>query len=218
MRIILLGAPGSGKGTQGKLLSEQYNIPNISTGDILRENLKNETELGNKAKLFMVKGELVPDDIIIEIVKERLFDKDCNNGYILDGFPRTALQAKALDEYLDSNNSDIQYVISLDVDDRQVVDRITNRRVCRNCGNDFNMKTNKPPNDLICTKCGGEIWQRPDDEEATIRNRLKVYEEKTKPLKEYFNKKNILTSFVANGTINEIQSKIREFLTINDSN
>ncbi|MBN2009140.1 adenylate kinase [candidate division KSB1 bacterium] len=218
MRLILLGAPGSGKGTQGGLLSNYYMIPNISTGDILRENLKNETELGKQAKQFMDKGELVPDDVIISIVKQRLLEADCDNGFILDGFPRTVPQAQALDAYLKSQNREIQHVVSLEVEEEPIVARITSRRLCRNCGKDYNMVTNPPPADMKCTVCGGEIWQRPDDTEETVRNRLKVYAEKTQPLKDHYAQQGVLKSFAGEGTIDTIQQRIREYLSSDDSN
>ncbi len=218
MRIILLGAPGSGKGTQGGLLSTYFHIPAISTGDILRENLKNETPLGMEAKKYMEKGELVPDSVIIEIVKQRLEDSDCDNGFILDGFPRTVPQAEALDQLLEDQGRPIQHVISLEVNEEAIVARITSRRTCRNCGKDYNTITNPPPADMKCTVCGGEIWQRPDDSEETVRNRLKVYVEKTQPLIEYYRQKGLLKAFLGQGSIDDIQQQIRIYLESNDSN
>ncbi len=213
MRLIMLGAPGSGKGTQGGMLSDNFGIPNISTGDILRQNLKNETDLGKQAKTYMDKGDLVPDELMIEIVKQRLQVNDCAKGFILDGFPRTVPQAEALDVVLKQQDRTIQHVISLEVEEEPIVARITSRRVCKNCGKDYNMITNSPPADNICTACGGEIWQRLDDTEETVRNRLKVYAEKTQPLKDYYEQQGLLKSFVGEGTIDNIQQRIREYLS-----
>jgi len=210
MRLILLGAPGTGKGTQGQLLAKHYGIPNISTGDILRQDVANETELGVKAKQFMNAGELVPDDIMIGIIKQRLEQKDCTEGFILDGFPRTVPQAIALDDYLIANNKSIQFVIVLEVDYGKIVKRLSSRRVCRSCGKDYNIISSPPPDDNKCTKCGGEIWQRPDDNETTIMNRVQVYENKTHPLKSYYEKKGILKIIDGNDSIKNIQNSIRE--------
>jgi len=212
MKLIMLGAPGVGKGTQGKLLSAHYNIPNISTGDILRTAIEQGTELGTKAKNYMNKGELVPDDVMIGLIKQRLQEDDCETGFILDGFPRTVDQAIALDEYLENVNKPIDYIIALELAENKIVKRLTSRRVCRNCGKDYNIITNPPPAENKCIVCGDEIIQRSDDTEETVLTRLKVYDEKTKPLKTYFQEKGKLKIFQADGSIEDIQIIIKSFL------
>ncbi len=213
MKLILLGAPGTGKGTQGNIIALKLNIPKISTGDILRDALKKKTALGMQAQQYMVKGELVPDEIIIGIVKERLEEKDCENGFILDGFPRTVPQAIALDTYLESNDQKIDTVVALEVEQDKLVKRLTSRRVCKNCGKDYNVITNPPPADMKCIECGGEIVQRADDNKQTVVNRLKVYEEKTFPLKKYYKRKGNLKIIDGDGTIKDIQRNIQEYLS-----
>lgn len=212
MQIIMLGAPGTGKGTQGKLLSEYYHIPNISTGDILRTAIEQQTDLGKKALAFMDKGELVPDDVMIGLIESRLTDHDCSNGCILDGFPRTVQQAIALDDHLKELGKAIDIVIALKVPEKEIISRLTSRRVCRTCGKDYNMATNPPPKDKICSKCGGSIVQRADDTTEIVKKRLTVYDEKTMPLKTYYQEQKKLKNFEATGTIAEIQSQIRQFL------
>ena len=212
MQLIMLGAPGVGKGTQGKLLSAHYGIPNISTGDILRQAIKQGSGLGVRAKSYMDRGELVPDDVMIDLIKQRLLEKDCNKGFILDGFPRTVQQAAALDDYLKNISKAIEYVIALDLAENKIVERLTSRRLCRSCGRDYNVITNPPPADQKCVECGGEIIQRSDDTEETVLNRLQVYQEKTKPLKAYFQKEGKLKIFQADGSIAAIQNDIRMFL------
>jgi len=214
MQLIMLGAPGVGKGTQGKLLSAHYKIPNISTGDILREAIGRGSSLGARAKSYMDKGELVPDDLMIDLIKERIQPADCNTGFILDGYPRTAQQAVALDEYLKQIGQPIDYIIALELAEAEIITRLTSRRICRSCGKDYNVITNPPPADNICVDCQGEIIQRSDDSVATVSQRLKVYEEKTKPLKAYFQQKGRLKIFQANGTIEAIQNTIRSFLDV----
>jgi len=212
MQLIMLGAPGTGKGTQGKLLSERYKIPNISTGDILRTAIEKRTDLGNKARTVMEKGELVPDDVMIGLIQQRLTEADCQNGFILDGFPRTVTQAAALDAYLEKLKKPINAVIALEVPEHEIIARLTSRRVCRNCGKDYNVITNPAPSGNKCEVCQGDIIQRADDTEETVKRRLKVYDEKTMPLQRYFTKRGKLTIFEATGTIAEIQSRIRYFL------
>jgi len=216
MQLIMLGAPGVGKGTQGKLLSVHYNIPNISTGDILRGAIERGTDLGTTAKSFMDKGELVPDEVMIGLIKQRLQEDDCKNGFILDGFPRTVEQAKALDEYLEQIEKPVNHAIALELSKAKIVERLTSRRLCRNCSKDFNIITNPPPAGNRCDVCGGEIIQRSDDTEHTVLNRLAVYEEKTKPLKAYFEKKSILVIFEADGSVQKIQNTIKSFLDSRD--
>ncbi|MFN3135678.1 MAG: adenylate kinase [Candidatus Kryptonium sp.] len=208
MRLIIFGPPGVGKGTQAQILSQKLNIPHISTGDILREALKNQTELGLKAKSFMDKGELVPDDVMIGIIKEVLSSEKCKNGFILDGFPRTIAQAEALDKIFEELNIKLDYVISLEVDDDEIIKRLTNRRVCKNCGAVFNLLIDKIPEDNKCPRCGGELYQRSDDNPEVIKNRLKVYRESTQILLEYYAKKGILKSINGVGEISEVAEKI----------
>ncbi len=192
MRIVLLGAPGVGKGTQGIRIAEHYGIPQISTGDILRIALREGTRLGKKAKSFMDKGELVPDDIIIDLMRDRLCESDCRDGFILDGFPRSIPQAEALDKIFEEMNLPLDAVVNINVDEEEIVKRLNSRRICRNCGEDYNSITNPPPGSMDCTKCGGEIYQRDDDKEETIRNRLAVYKNETEPLISYFANKNLV--------------------------
>jgi len=203
MRMIFLGAPGTGKGTQASVLAGKYSIPQISTGDILRKAVQDDTELGRKAKAVMEAGELVPDDVIINLVNERLSQSDCRRGYILDGFPRTLAQAESLDQL-----QAIDAVIYLDVDNRVIIDRLTTRRVCRGCGKLYNVATDPPPASGRCDVCGGEIYQRDDDSEETVRNRLDVYYEKTAPLKSYYQDRGVLHIIDGNRPIEEVRADI----------
>jgi len=192
LNIVLLGPPGAGKGTQGVVLSKNYNIPHISTGDILREAVKAGTPMGRKAKNFMDKGELVPDDVVVGIVVDRLGQGDTKKGYILDGFPRTLQQAEALDAALKKIGSVIDMALYFEIPENIAIERLTGRRVCKSCGANFHIKNIPPKKEGICDKCGGELFQRPDDKLETVRNRLKVYELQTRPLIEYYTKKGIL--------------------------
>ncbi len=182
MKLILLGAPGAGKGTQAEIISEKYNIPTISTGNIIRAALKNGTEMGLKAKSFIEAGNLVPDDVVIGIIKERLAESDCENGYILDGFPRTIPQAEALDQM----GFDIDVALSIEVADEEIVKRMSGRRVCEKCGASYHTEYKKPQTDGKCNFCDGDLVIRKDDEPETVKNRLEVYHEQTEPLKEYY--------------------------------
>ena len=182
MNLILLGGPGAGKGTQAKLIVEEYKIPQISTGDMLREAVKQGTELGKKAKEYMDKGELVPDEIVIGIVRDRLKQPDCEKGFILDGFPRTIAQAEALDKMLDEIGKKIDAVINIYVPEEEIVKRIVNRRTCKKCGAIYHLIYSPPKESNKCDKCGGELYQRDDDKEETVRERLRVYKQQTEPL------------------------------------
>jgi len=184
MNLILLGAPGAGKGTQAEKICEKLNIPAISTGNIIREALANGTEMGLKAKEFINAGQLVPDEVVIGIIKERLQEDDCKNGFILDGFPRTIPQAEALDEM----GIVIDRVIDIEVADETVVKRMSGRRVCGKCGASYHLEYKRPVNDGVCDSCGGELIQRKDDHPDTVLDRLKVYHEQTEPLKDYYEK------------------------------
>ncbi len=182
MKLILLGAPGAGKGTQAEVISEKYNIPTISTGNIIRAALKNGTEMGLKAKSFIEAGALVPDEVVIGIIKERLAESDCENGYILDGFPRTIPQAEALD----AMGFDIDLALSIEVKDEEIVKRMSGRRVCEKCGASYHIEFKKPNVDGKCNFCDGNLVIRKDDEPETVLNRLEIYHEQTEPLKEYY--------------------------------
>ena len=188
MKLILLGAPGAGKGTQAEVISEKLSIPAVSTGNIIREALANGTEMGLKAKSFIDAGQLVPDDVVIGIIKERLAKDDCANGFILDGFPRTIPQAEALD----TMGVIIDRVISIEVEDERIVRRMSGRRVCKACGSSYHLEYKKPAQDGVCNACGGELVQRKDDHPDTVLDRLHVYHEQTEPLKDYYEKKGIL--------------------------
>jgi len=201
MRLILLGPPGVGKGTQARKLAEKYCIPQISTGDMLRDAFQKGHELGLKARSYMDTGKLVPDDVVIGIVEERLRMNDCESGWILDGFPRTIQQAGALDVMLKNNKSDIDHVLSLEVREDEVVKRISGRRSCESCQNTFNIYFSVPKMDGVCDSCGGRLIQRSDDKEETVRERMRVYRENTEPLIRYYQDRGILKSVNANGGI-----------------
>ena len=186
LRTILLGPPGAGKGTQAVRIVEKYNIPHISTGDIFRENIKNGTELGKKAQEYMNKGELVPDDLVIEIATTRLLEDDCKNGFLLDGFPRTVYQAEKLDEFLAAHGSKIDKVLDIAVEKEELITRLTGRRVCKACGASYHVVNIPPKTEGICDRCGGELMQRADDNLETVTNRIDVYEAQTKPLVDYY--------------------------------
>lgn len=194
MKIIMLGAPGAGKGTQAKKLAAKYDIPHISTGDIFRANIKNGTELGKKAKVYMDQGLLVPDELVVDLVVDRFKEADCVNGYVLDGFPRTIPQAKALDEALAKNEDAVEFAIDVDVPDENIISRMAGRRACVNCGGTYHLVTIPPKQEGICDVCGGELILREDDKPETVEKRLKVYHEQTQPLIEYYQGKNILKS------------------------
>lgn len=193
MTLVLLGAPGVGKGTQAKLLSEGLAIPHISTGDILREEIKNNTELGKKAKSYLESGELVPDSIVNQLVEKRIKEPDTVKGFVLDGFPRNLEQASILDGILTRNERTIDLVIYLTASQRIILERLTGRRVCRQCGANFHVKNMPPKKEGVCDSCSGELYQRPDDNAATIENRLNVYLGKTKPIISYYEKQGKLT-------------------------
>lgn len=192
MRLVLLGPPGSGKGTQAKFIVEKYGILHISTGDIFRKNIKEETPLGVKAKAFIDKGQLVPDELTIELVEDRLKQDDCKNGFMLDGFPRTVAQAEALTKALDASGVSLDHVININVSSDKLIDRLTGRRVCLNCGGSFHTEFNPPKKDGVCDYCSKEIIQRADDNVETVSSRLEVYEAQTKPLIEYYEKKGLI--------------------------
>lgn len=208
MNLILLGPPGAGKGTQAKLLSKKYDIPQISTGDILRTAIKDQTPMGLRAKSFMDSGALVSDEVVVGIVEERLTQADCNKGFILDGFPRTVVQADALKKTLQALGKGIDHVISIVVDENDILERITGRRTCRNCGKGFHLRFDPPKVAGICDECGGELYQRDDDSEITIRKRLDVYAAQTAPLVAYYGNEALLRTVSGTGSIDDIQQKM----------
>ena len=209
MRLVLLGAPGAGKGTQAKKIIEKNAVPQISTGDLLRAAVAAGTELGKAAKAVMDKGELVPDSVVLGMVEERLKQDDCKSGYILDGFPRNTKQAEALDAMLGKLNMSLTAALSVDVPLENLMKRLTGRRTCKSCGQMYNVYFNAPKKDGACDKCGGELFQRDDDKEETIKKRLDVYTAQTAPLIDYYGKKNILKSVDGGtGTIDEIFVKV----------
>ncbi len=208
MNIVFLGPPGAGKGTQAKKIVEKYNIPQISTGDMFREHLSKGTELGQKAKEYMDKGQLVPDEIVLGMVEERLKQPDCDKGFILDGFPRTVPQAEALDQLLEKMGKKIDYAIAIDVPDEELIKRLTGRRTCKNCGMMYHIMFKPPKEEGKCDKCGGELYQRADDNEETVRNRLRVYHEQTEPIIQFYEKKGVLYRIDGIGSIDEIFERI----------
>jgi len=214
VNIIMLGPPGAGKGTQAKMLVDRLGIPQVSTGDMLREAVKKGTDLGKKAKEYMDAGKLVPDEVVIGIVKERLAQSDCGNGFILDGFPRTIPQAQALDEALKGLGKKIDHVVNVAVPAEELVTRLTGRRTCRQCGSMFHVVFNPPKKEGVCDKCGGELYQRDDDKEETIRQRLKVYEDQTSPLIDYYGRKGVLHDIDGRGSIDEIFQDILKVLGV----
>lgn len=207
MRVVLVGAPGAGKGTQAKFLAEHYDIPQISTGDIFRANIAAKTKLGTQAKVYMDAGELVPDDLTIEIVRDRLSRDDAATGFLLDGFPRTVRQAQALDDTLAELGTPLDLVLELQVDEAEVVRRLSGRRTCRNCGLVWHVEFDKPSQPGICDSCGGTLFQRDDDMPDTIRRRLEVYEEQTARLVDYYGEAGLLRSVVATGPVDEVTKR-----------
>lgn len=212
MRIIFFGAPGSGKGTQSKLIAAKYGIPQLSTGDMLRQAAKDGTEVGLLAKRAMDQGMLVSDEIIIGIIEERTKAEDCRKGYILDGFPRSLPQAKSLDETLIQNGQGLDHVIYLEIDPERVVERLTGRRVCSECGEEYHVSFKPPKNEGLCDKCEGALIQRDDDHEEKIRTRLAAYAETTEPLAEYYQNKGIIRRVKAEGEIPQITEAIEKWL------
>ncbi len=212
MKLVLLGAPGAGKGTIAHKMIEKYQIPQISTGDILRQAVKAGTPLGHEAKAYMDRGDLVPDDLIIGIVKERIQADDCQQGYIFDGFPRTVAQAEALDAVFTTLRTVLDGVINLDVPAEVVVKRLSGRRTCRSCGSLYHLTHNPPQRENVCNSCGGELYQRDDDNETTIRQRLAVYQKQTFPLIEYYGKQNLVKTIPGEGTPDEVFASICQIL------
>lgn len=208
MNLILLGPPGAGKGTQAKILTKRFAIPQISTGDILRSAVKDQTAMGRKAKSYMDSGVLVPDEVVVGIVEERLAKSDCASGFILDGFPRTVAQADALKQMLSGLGKFIEHVISIEVDKEELLGRITGRRTCRSCGKGYHVVFDPPKINDKCDDCSGELYQRDDDREETMRKRLSVYEEQTAPLIAYYAHESLLRTIKGIGSIEDIQHSI----------
>lgn len=208
MQIIMLGVPGAGKGAQAELIKEKFSIPAISTGEIIRDALKSGSDMGNKAQSFIKSGKLLPDDLVINIIKDRLDEDDCKNGFILDGFPRTIPQAEALEQM----GVIIDKVINIELPDQIVINRLSGRRICENCGATYNLLHKKPETTNTCDKCAGTLIQRKDDNEETIKERLKVYHNETEPLKEYYLKQNKMFTVDGDQEINKIAQDILECL------
>lgn len=207
-----MGPPGAGKGTQAEKLTEILNIPHISTGDMFRKAIKDQTDLGKQAKSFMDKGELVPDEVTVGIVKDRITEKDCRNGFLLDGFPRTVVQADALAKMLEDLGIKLDSVINVEVPYEELIGRLTGRRICRSCGATYHMIFNPPKDEGVCDKCGGELYQRDDDTEETAKNRLLVYEKQTAPLLEYYNNTGLLVNINGNQSMEEVLADILKVL------
>lgn len=213
MRLLLIGPPGGGKGTQAKFLIDHFSIPQISTGDMLRENVRNETSLGEEAGKFMNKGKLVPDSVILDMMKKRLAEQDCNNGYILDGFPRTIPQAEGLDILLKNLNQKLDHVMVMDVPDNLIITRLSNRRSCKKCGQVYNLLFEPPNNAGKCNNCNEELYLRSDDNPATIQQRLNVYHKQTEPVIKYFSDQGLTKIIDSKGTIDEIRLEILQIIS-----
>ncbi|MFY4777182.1 adenylate kinase [Metabacillus sp. RGM 3146] len=212
MNLVLMGLPGAGKGTQAERLVEEYKVPHISTGDMFRAAIKEETDLGLEAKSFMDKGELVPDEVTIGIVRERLGKNDCEKGFLLDGFPRTVAQAEALEGILADMNRRIDYVINIKVDQDILLERLTGRRICKNCGATYHLVFNPPAKEGVCDKCGGELYQREDDNEETVGKRLEVNLKQTKPLLDFYEEKGYLRNINGQQDIGQVFEDIKGLL------
>ena len=207
MRLILVGPPGAGKGTQAVHLAEHYKIPHISTGDIFRANIKGGTELGKLAQSYMDAGDLVPDSVTNSMIEDRLGQSDVGNGFLLDGYPRNVDQAVFLDGVLKAKSAPLDSVLELSIANDEIIKRLSGRRICRGCGASFHIHFEKPSKDGVCDKCGGELYQRQDDNEATIANRLNVYTEQTEPIIEYYKKAGLLKVISATGAVSEITTQ-----------
>ena len=210
MNIILIGPPGAGKGTQAKRMIDRLGVPQVSTGDMFRAAVKDGTPMGKKAKEYMDKGALVPDEVVIGVVAERFEKPDCKKGFILDGFLRTLDQAKALDGLLEKMGTSLDHVVVIEVPDDYLVERLTGRRTCKGCGYMHHIAFDPPKKDGVCDKCGGELYQRDDDQEATIRQRLKTYHDQTSPLIDYYSKKSIVRMIDGTGSMEDVQGAVKD--------
>ena len=212
MNLVLMGLPGAGKGTQAEKIVEKYGIPHISTGDMFRAAIKESTELGLQAKSFMDQGNLVPDEVTIGIVRERLSKEDCAEGFLLDGFPRTVAQAEELENILSDLNKKIDYVINIDVDQEFLMERLTGRRICKSCGSTYHLVFNPPAKDGVCDRCGGELYQRADDNAETVQNRLEVNQKQTKPLLDFYEGKGYLRNINGQQDIRKVFDDLDQLL------
>lgn len=212
MKIIMLGAPGAGKGTQAKMLADKYKIPHVSTGDIFRANIKNGTELGTKAKVYMDQGMLVPDELTCDLVVDRIKQDDCKDGYILDGFPRTIPQAECLDKALDALNDKIDFAVNVEVPDENIIRRMSGRRACLSCGRTYHIVYNPPKEEGICDECKKELVLRDDDKPETVEKRLNVYHEQTQPLIDYYRNKGVLAEVDGTRDMQEVFTAITDVL------
>ncbi len=214
MRVILLGPPGAGKGTQAQFIKENYQIPHISTGDIFRANLKNGTELGLKAKEYMDRGDLVPDSLTVEIVLDKLNSEECKKGFLLDGFPRNVYQAEALDKFLTENKLKLNAVINIEVEKSALIERAVGRRICKKCGMTYHVSFNPPKKALVCDDCSSELYQRADDNAETVANRIDVYQSQTVPLVDYYKNQNIVVDINGLQTIDSVTKAIVKALEV----
>ncbi|WP_027339520.1 adenylate kinase [Halonatronum saccharophilum] len=212
MNLVLLGPPGAGKGTQASRLEESYELIHISTGDIFRKAIKEETPLGKEAKGYMDEGRLVPDEVTIGMVRERLAQEDCQNGFVLDGFPRTVKQADALMEILEDLDFKLDGVINIDVSDKELIERLSGRRICKSCGATFHVKFNASQEEGVCDECGGDLYQRDDDTPETIKERLSVYSKQTEPLIDYYKQRNLLKTIDGEQGLDEVFNEIKSAL------
>lgn len=212
MNLVLMGLPGAGKGTQAEQIVEKHKIPHISTGDMFRSAIKEGTDLGLQAKSFMDKGELVPDEVTIGIVRERLSKADCEKGFLLDGFPRTVPQAEALENILSDLNRKIDFVINIDVEKELLMERLTGRRICKSCGSTYNLVFNPPATEGVCDRCNGELYQRADDNEETVQNRLEVNLKQTQPLLDFYETKGYLRNINGQQDIRKVFADLDELL------
>ncbi len=212
MKIVMMGAPGAGKGTQAQKIAEKYGLPQISTGDIFRANIKEGTELGKQAKVYMDQGLLAPDELVNSLVADRITRDDCKNGYILDGYPRSIAQAEALDKELEARGEKLDYAINIDVPDENIINRMSGRRVCLNCGATYHIEFNPPKVAGICDECGSKLVQRDDDKPETVKERLDVYHEETQPLIEYYEKEGILRTVDGTQDIDDVFAEIVNIL------
>lgn len=212
MNLILLGPPGAGKGTQAKMIAAKYHLPHISTGDMFRETAASGSELGTKLQSFMSQGKLVPDAVVIEVVKERLAKPDCADGFLLDGFPRTVKQAEALDNLLAENKRKIDVVLNIELDDEEIIRRLSSRRVCIGCGGSYNLISQPSKIDGVCDLCGGKVIQRADDNAETIKNRLKVYHNQTSPLIDYYSRAEVLKKVDGSKPVEEVFKSLCAFI------